>query len=64
MVLTNLGSCSVLFAIEINPHISGPAQFKPMLFRVNCIMEVELQDVGRDWMSNLGSGKKSMKTPK
>lgn len=31
-----------------------------MLVRVNCIIEVELQDEGRNWMSNLGRGGKKI----
>ena len=31
---TNCGSCrTVVFAIEKNLHISGPTQFKPVLFK-------------------------------
>ena len=54
MVSTNLGLCSsIVYVIEINPCISGPTQFKLMLFRIICIMEVELQDIRKDYISHV-----------
>ena len=54
VVSTNLGLCSTIVSvIEINPCINGPAQFKLMLFRIICIMEVELQDIRKDYISHV-----------
>ena len=54
MVSTNLGLCSTIVSvIEINPCINGPAQFKLMLFRIICIMEVELQDIRKDYINHV-----------
>ena len=54
MVSANLGLCrTIVSAIEINPCISGPTQFTLMLFRIICFMEVELQDIRKDYISQV-----------
>ena len=51
---TNHGLCSTLvFTIEKNPSISGPAQFKPMLFKGQLYLQ---KDPGNKRL-HLGQGK-------